>query len=110
VTDEELARFHAGDERLFAALVREHSPRMLALARRLGADPDDAADALQDAWLRAYQRRRAAACEKSRSCRILICGCSLTPVGAGRRRETRGAADRFSGGGGLNRRAPPRVR
>jgi RNA polymerase sigma-70 factor, ECF subfamily len=57
VTETELARFRAGEERLFEQIVREHSPRMLGVIRRLTSDPDEAADALQDAWLRAYARR-----------------------------------------------------
>lgn len=57
MTDAELARFHAGDERLFAELVREHSPRMLGVIRRLTGRADEADDVLQDAWLRAFGRR-----------------------------------------------------
>jgi RNA polymerase sigma-70 factor, ECF subfamily len=54
----DIDRFHAGDERLFAELVRSYSPRLLPHLRRYAAVETDAADLLQDVWLRAFQKRR----------------------------------------------------
>jgi RNA polymerase sigma-70 factor (ECF subfamily) len=39
----------------FEAVVREHAPRLLATARRILRDEDDARDALQDAFLQAFR-------------------------------------------------------
>jgi RNA polymerase sigma-70 factor (ECF subfamily) len=58
MTPDELARFHDGDLLLFDRLVRDLSPRLLALLRTYANDPDDGADLLQDTWLRAFERRR----------------------------------------------------
>lgn len=54
----DIDRFHAGDERLFAELVPSYSPRLVPHLRRYAASPADVADLLQDVWLRAYQKRR----------------------------------------------------
>lgn len=54
----DVARFHAGDERLFAELVRSYSPRLAAHLRRYARSDADIADLLQDVWLRAFQKRR----------------------------------------------------
>ena len=55
----DVERLHAGDERLFAELVRVYSPRLLPhLHRYCQSTGTDAADLLQDVWLRAYQKRR----------------------------------------------------
>ncbi len=55
----DIARFHAGDERLFAELVRTYSPRLLPQLRRYARSARvDANDLLQDVWLRAFARRR----------------------------------------------------
>jgi RNA polymerase sigma-70 factor (ECF subfamily) len=53
--DELITRVRAGDERACEQLVREHGPRMLALARRFFACDDDAADAVQDAFISAFR-------------------------------------------------------
>lgn len=53
----EVARFHAGDERLFHQLVRAYSPRLLPLLRPYARDTADAHDLLQDVWLRAFTKR-----------------------------------------------------
>ncbi|MBS2031068.1 MAG: RNA polymerase sigma factor [Deltaproteobacteria bacterium] len=51
----ELAQAAArGDAASFAALVRVASPRLLVLAARILADPDEAADVLQEAWMRTH--------------------------------------------------------
>ncbi len=55
----ELARFHDGDEVIFRRVVETWSPRLLAAVRPFAADLDDAHDLLQEAWLRAYDKRTA---------------------------------------------------
>jgi RNA polymerase sigma-70 factor, ECF subfamily len=54
----DIERFHAGDERLFADLVRNYSPRLIPHLRRYAPSETDIADLLQDVWLRAFQKRR----------------------------------------------------
>jgi RNA polymerase sigma-70 factor, ECF subfamily len=55
-SDAELLRAHlAGDPRAFEALIRRHRDRMWAVAVRTLRDPDEAADALQDALISAYR-------------------------------------------------------
>ena len=51
-----LARHVDGDPDAFAVLVARHRDRLWAVAMRTLGDPDDAADALQDALLRAFRR------------------------------------------------------
>ena len=51
-----LARHVAGDPDAFTELVARHRDRLWAVALRTLGDPDDAADALQDALLRAFRR------------------------------------------------------
>jgi RNA polymerase sigma-70 factor (ECF subfamily) len=48
-------RLRAGDERAFAALVRDNGARMLATARRFLRQEDDAREAVQEAWLLAWR-------------------------------------------------------
>jgi RNA polymerase sigma-70 factor (ECF subfamily) len=56
VDDRELlARHVAGDRTAFAELVRRHRDRLWRVALRTLGDPDDAADALQNALLSAYR-------------------------------------------------------
>jgi RNA polymerase sigma-70 factor (ECF subfamily) len=50
-----VARLRGGDEDAFAALVRATSARLLAVARRMLGNEDEARDALQDAWLAAHR-------------------------------------------------------
>lgn len=50
-----LSRLRAGDESAYEKLVREHSPRMLAVARRMLRSDEDARDAVQDAFLQAFR-------------------------------------------------------
>lgn len=45
----------AGDEDAYALLVNAHAPRLLGLARRLLTSEEDAEDAVQEAFLRAYR-------------------------------------------------------
>ena len=49
-----VARLQAGDERACEQLVRENAPKMLAVARRFLRCDHDAADALQEAFLSAF--------------------------------------------------------
>jgi RNA polymerase sigma-70 factor, ECF subfamily len=50
-----LDRLRAGDEEASEALVRKHSGRMLAVARRFLHSEEDSADAVQDAFLAAFR-------------------------------------------------------
>ena len=50
-----VARLRAGDESAYAELVRAQGPRMLAVARRLLRSDDDAADAVQEAFISAFR-------------------------------------------------------
>ncbi|GAA4917848.1 RNA polymerase sigma factor SigM [Streptomonospora salina] len=54
--DKELLSRHAhGDDRAFGELVRRHRERMWAVAIRVLGDAEEAADALQDAFLSAFR-------------------------------------------------------
>src|SRR3954452_6332261 len=53
---EVLLRVQSGDARAFDDLVQRYLPRARQLARRIMADPDDADDLVQDAFLRALDR------------------------------------------------------
>lgn len=56
LTDRELLTRHAeDDEQAFAVLVRRHRERLWAVAVRIMADPEEASDALQDAFLSAFR-------------------------------------------------------
>jgi RNA polymerase sigma-70 factor, ECF subfamily len=55
-TDLELIDAHvAGDSEAFGEIVRRHRDRLWAVALRTCGDPDDAADALQDAFISAFR-------------------------------------------------------
>ncbi|THV26729.1 RNA polymerase sigma factor SigM [Glycomyces paridis] len=55
-SDAELLRRHVGGDReAFGELFRRHRGRLWAVAVRTLADPEDAAEALQDAMIKAYQ-------------------------------------------------------
>src|SRR5690242_505027 len=55
--DRELLRRHvAGDADAFGELFRRHRDRLWAVALRTVCDPDEAADALQDAMISAFRR------------------------------------------------------
>lgn len=57
VDDAELLRRHvAGDAAAFGEIVRRHQDRLWAVALRTLGNPDDAADALQDALINAFRR------------------------------------------------------
>jgi RNA polymerase sigma-70 factor (ECF subfamily) len=51
-----LARHVAGDAAAFTALVNRHRDRLWAVALRTTQDPEEAADALQDALISAFRR------------------------------------------------------
>jgi RNA polymerase sigma-70 factor (ECF subfamily) len=51
-----LRRHVAGDADAFGLLFRRHKDRLWAVALRIACDPDDAADALQDAMISAFRR------------------------------------------------------
>ena len=53
----DLERFREGDTALFRQLVREASPRMLALIRSYVSDDDEADELLQESWVRIYRKR-----------------------------------------------------
>src|ERR1700726_4344132 len=56
-TDHELLRRHvAGDAEAFGELFRRHRDRLWAVALRTLCDPEEAADALQDAMVSAFRR------------------------------------------------------
>jgi RNA polymerase sigma-70 factor (ECF subfamily) len=50
-----IGRVRAGELEAFALLVERYRARCVRLARRLLADPDEADDAVQDAFIRAYR-------------------------------------------------------
>jgi RNA polymerase sigma-70 factor (ECF subfamily) len=55
-TDAELvARLQRGDDSAFEAIVRTHSGRLLSVARRFLGNNEDAQDAVQDAFIRAFK-------------------------------------------------------
>jgi RNA polymerase sigma-70 factor (ECF subfamily) len=53
-----VARLRNGDEDAYEALFRAHSGAMMAVARRFLGDSDDAADAVQDAFVSAFKAMR----------------------------------------------------
>jgi RNA polymerase sigma-70 factor (ECF subfamily) len=55
-TDADLvARLQRGDDTAFEAIVRTHGGRLLSVARRFLGNNEDAQDAVQDAFIRAYK-------------------------------------------------------
>ena len=56
-SDTELLRRHvSGDNEAFGELFRRHRDRLWAVALRTVCDPEEAADALQDAMISAFRR------------------------------------------------------
>src|SRR3954467_8745717 len=53
---EALARVAAGDAEAFAALVESHQERLLRLCERMLGDPEEARDAAQEVFLKAYRK------------------------------------------------------
>jgi RNA polymerase sigma-70 factor (ECF subfamily) len=59
LSDTDLLRLHvAGDPDAFGMLFLRHKDRLWAVALRTAADPEDAADALQEAMVSAFRRAR----------------------------------------------------
>ncbi|MEV8635570.1 RNA polymerase sigma factor SigM [Streptosporangium sp. NPDC051023] len=57
VSDADLLTRHiAGDPQAFSEIVKRHRDRMWAVALRTLGDPDEAADAVQDAFVSAYRK------------------------------------------------------
>ncbi len=50
-------RFRGGDATDFSTLVREYTPRLLGVARRLAGDHSAAEDLVQETWIAAYRSR-----------------------------------------------------
>ena len=50
-----VARLQRGDDTAFEAIVRTHGGRLLSVARRFLGNNEDAQDAVQDAFIRAYK-------------------------------------------------------
>lgn len=50
-----IERLRAGDDAAFETLVRTHTPRMLAVARRVAGSEADAEDAVQDAFVSVFK-------------------------------------------------------
>lgn len=50
-----VARLQRGDDSAFEAIVRTHTGRLLSVARRFLGDNEDAQDAVQDSFIRAYR-------------------------------------------------------
>lgn len=58
-TDEALAvRVQAGEEAAFGELVARYEPKLMRYARKFLLDPDDAADIVQDVFLKSYENMR----------------------------------------------------
>ena len=51
-----IEQLRRGDAEAFEILVRTHSPRMLAVARRIVRNDDDAQDVVQDAFIAAFRK------------------------------------------------------
>jgi RNA polymerase sigma-70 factor (ECF subfamily) len=56
-SDVDVDRFRSADPTYFRTIVERHSPMLLALARGFARDADEAHDLVQEAWVRAYERR-----------------------------------------------------
>ncbi|MGE0707952.1 MAG: RNA polymerase sigma factor [Planctomycetota bacterium] len=83
-------RAQRGDERALRRLVARWQPRLLAHARRTSADPEAAADAVQEAWLaivRGLGRLDDAACFPAWAYRIVTHKCADQARRGARRRE-----------------------
>lgn len=53
-----LAQLRAGDDAAYEQLVRSYSPRLLAVARRIVGNDEEARDVIQDAFLNAFRSLR----------------------------------------------------
>lgn len=50
-----MCRIASGDRKAFCIFVRRHGARCVAVARRIVANPSDAEDTVQEAWLRVWE-------------------------------------------------------
>jgi RNA polymerase sigma-70 factor, ECF subfamily len=85
-----LAHLRAGDDDAYDALVREYGGRMLAVARRMLRSEEDAADAVQEAFLSAFvsiRRFRGGASLYTWLHRIVVNACLMRLRSRGRRNE-----------------------
>jgi RNA polymerase sigma-70 factor (ECF subfamily) len=85
-----LTRLQNGDPGAYETLVREFGPRMLALARRFLPCPQDSGDAVQDAFISAFQSIRSFQGQSSLSTwlhRITVNSCLMLLRSRGRRRS-----------------------
>jgi RNA polymerase sigma-70 factor (ECF subfamily) len=55
---DDVGAFHAGDRTVFRALVVEHGPSVLRLARSFTRDTSAAEDLFQEIWTKVWERRR----------------------------------------------------
>lgn len=88
--DSLLARLRAGEERAYEELVRESGGRLLSVAQRILRSPDDAADAVQEAFLAAFRSIGSFEGNSSLSTwlhRILVNACLMKLRSRARRRE-----------------------
>ncbi|MBX7167568.1 MAG: sigma-70 family RNA polymerase sigma factor [Pirellulales bacterium] len=84
-----LGRLRAGDDAAYEWLVRTYGGRMLAVARRLLPDENDAADAVQDAFISAFRSIGAFAGQSQVGTwlhRIVVNACLMKLRGAKNRR------------------------
>jgi RNA polymerase sigma-70 factor (ECF subfamily) len=85
-----VARLRAGDEAAYDALVREYGSRLLAVARRMLGSEEDAADAVQDAFVSAFaaiDRFRGGSSLYTWLHRIVVNACLMRLRSRGRRSE-----------------------
>jgi len=54
---DEMRLFHAGDARFLSTLMSRHTRRLAGEARRYAACDDEAADLVQETWIRVYEKR-----------------------------------------------------
>ena len=98
-SDEELLRAHvAGDPDAFGELFLRHKDRLWAVAIRTLCDPEDAADALQDAMISAFRRADSFRGESAVTTwlhRIVVNACLDRMRRRGARPEVSGGDDRL---------------
>jgi RNA polymerase sigma-70 factor (ECF subfamily) len=54
---DEMRLFHAGDAHFLSTLISRHTRRLSSDARRYAACDDEAADLVQETWIRVYEKR-----------------------------------------------------
>ncbi len=89
-----IEQVRAGDREAFRVLVEQHSRTVFRLAYRMTGNEQDAEDAVQETFLRAYRQIRRFDSRSKFStwiCRIAV-NCSLDLLRARRRRQSEGSA------------------